>query len=250
MTPSRWFARPSAHPTCTPWVWMQQGKHHQTPGMHHSGHRNAWQGTHPITILHIWAPWTDPDRTPIMWLTWSLHSSCQQSSTTVWPDQDFAGSLQHAQYHNPWCGTPENFEGEYNIVTDPNVQPVQHAMKKTPIKYQDKIEKELDWMVEQGIIAPVTKPTEWVNLMTYPVKPNGDLHNCLDPKDLNKAIMWEYYKLPTLEKSHTNWVEQLSSPCLMLTRDSLPTDSTTNPVWKLLLTQPLDVADITTCACQ
>ena len=37
-----------------------------------------------------------------------------------------------------------NFEGEYNIVTDPNVQPVQHTMRKTPIEYQEKIEKELD----------------------------------------------------------------------------------------------------------
>ena len=55
-------------------------------------------------------------------------------------------------------------------------------------------------MVEQGIIAPVTKPTEWVNLMTYPIKPNSDLHICLDPKDLNKAIMQEYYKPPTLEE--------------------------------------------------
>ena len=36
--------------------------------------------------------------------------------------------------------------------------------------------------------------------MTYPVKPNGDLHICLDPKDLNKAIMQEYYKPPTLEE--------------------------------------------------
>ena len=75
--------------------------------------------------------------------------------------------------------------------------------------HQEKIEKELDWMVKEGIIAPVTEPTEWVNSMTYPVKPNGDLHICLDPKDLNKAIMWQYYK-PPRNHTQTEW-----SNCLL-----------------------------------
>ena len=92
------------------------------------------------------------------------------------------------------------FEGEYHMVTDPNVPPSQHAMRKIPIEYQEKIEKELDRMEEQGIITKVTEPTEWVNSITYPVKPNGDLRICLDPKDLNKAIIREHYKAPTLEE--------------------------------------------------
>ena len=92
------------------------------------------------------------------------------------------------------------FEGEYHMVTDPNVPPSQHAMRKIPIEYQEKIEKELDRMEEQGIITKVTEPTEWVNSITYPVKPNGDLRICLDPKDLNKAINREHYKAPTLEE--------------------------------------------------
>ena len=32
------------------------------------------------------------------------------------------------------------------------------------------------------------------------MKPNGDLHICLDPKDLNKVIIREHYKVPTLEE--------------------------------------------------
>ena len=86
------------------------------------------------------------------------------------------------------------FEGEYHMVTDPNVPPSQHAMHKIPIEYQEKIEKELDRMEEQGIITKVTEPTEWMNSITYPVKPNGDFRICLDPKDLNKAIIREHYK--------------------------------------------------------
>ena len=34
-----------------------------------------------------------------------------------------------------------------------------------------------------------TEPTPWVSSLTYPKKPNGKLRICLDPKDLNKAII-------------------------------------------------------------
>ena len=55
-------------------------------------------------------------------------------------------------------------------------------------------------MIAQGIITPVTEPTEWVNSMTYPMKPSGELCICLDPKDLNKAIIREYYRPPPPEE--------------------------------------------------
>ena len=50
------------------------------------------------------------------------------------------------------------------------------------------------------IIAPVTRPTEWVLLLTYPKKPDGSLRICLDPQNLNKAIIREHYKAPSLEE--------------------------------------------------
>ena len=58
-------------------------------------------------------------------------------------------------------------------------------------------------MVDQGIITPVTEPIEWVSSLTYPLKPDGSLHICLDPKDLNKAIIQEHYKAPTLDGNHS-----------------------------------------------
>ena len=50
------------------------------------------------------------------------------------------------------------------------------------------------------MLTKVTEPTEWVNSMTYPMKPDGELCPCPDPKDLNKAIIREHYKPPTLEE--------------------------------------------------
>ena len=55
-------------------------------------------------------------------------------------------------------------------------------------------------MEDLQIITAVTEPTEWVSSITNPCKPDGTLFICLNPKDLNKAIIREHYKAPTLEE--------------------------------------------------
>ena len=55
-------------------------------------------------------------------------------------------------------------------------------------------------MVNKGVITPVSPPTKWVSSLTYSCKVDGILHICLDPKDLEKVIMWEHYKAPTLNE--------------------------------------------------
>ena len=64
---------------------------------------------------------------------------------------------------------------------------------RTPLK------AELDRMVAQDIIAPVTTPTPWVSFMVVATKPHGKLRLCLGPKDLNIAIQRGNYPLPTVE---------------------------------------------------
>ena len=93
-----------------------------------------------------------------------------------------------------------DMSGEYNIKTDPTVLPVQHGRWKVSIEYKEDIEKQLEEMVHQGIIMKQTEPTPWVSSLTYPKKANGKLRICLDPKDLNKAIIGENHKAPTLEE--------------------------------------------------
>ena len=93
-----------------------------------------------------------------------------------------------------------DMHGKYDIKTDPTVPPVQHGRRKVPIEYKEEIEKELAEMVQQGIITKQTEPTPWVSSLMYPKKANSKLRICLDPKDLNKAIIRENYKAPTLEE--------------------------------------------------
>ena len=46
-----------------------------------------------------------------------------------------------------------DMSGKYDIKTDPSVLPVQHGRHKVPIEHKAEIEKELNEMVHQGIIA-------------------------------------------------------------------------------------------------
>ena len=93
-----------------------------------------------------------------------------------------------------------DMQGKYDIKTNPTVPPVQHGRRKVPIEYKEEIKKELAEMVWQRIITKQTEPTPWVSSLTYPKKANGKLRICLDPKDLNKAIIHENHKAPTLEE--------------------------------------------------
>ena len=90
--------------------------------------------------------------------------------------------------------------GTYIIRTDPSILPVQHARHKLAIEGKEQIDKALQHMEDPQIITPATEPTEWVSSITYPCKPDGTLCICLDPKDLNKVIIREHYKAPTLEE--------------------------------------------------
>ena len=55
-------------------------------------------------------------------------------------------------------------------------------------------------MVQHDIITPVTEPTEWVNSMVVVEKPSsGKLRICLDPVNLDHAILRPYYPMKTLD---------------------------------------------------
>ena len=122
------------------------------------------------------------------------------------------GSREAPIYHEPGtvsCKTmedlkklyPNSFDrigslkGEYNIHMDPTVKPATHARRKVPIESKEAIDKELDYLIEEEIITGQVEPTPWVSSVTFPMKLNGEVRVCLDPSNLNKAIIREHHKL-------------------------------------------------------
>ena len=90
--------------------------------------------------------------------------------------------------------------GLHHITVDPKVPPVVHPARKLPLSLKEKLQKELQHMVNMDVIAPVSEPTDWVNSLVVVEKPSGKLRLCLDPRDLNKAIKRQHFPIPTTEE--------------------------------------------------
>ena len=90
-------------------------------------------------------------------------------------------------------------EGDYKIRLDPAVKPVKHAPRRGRVAERKQTKEALDDLEKRGMIKKVTEPTDWESSMVTVKKPNGRLRICLDPKDLNEAIMRETYPMPTIE---------------------------------------------------
>ena len=148
------------------------------------------------------------------------HLQCMQDPNFIHKPNDkgkLPGSREAPIYHEPGtvsCKTmedlkklyPNSFDrlgslkGAYNIRVDPTVKPVTHTRRKVPIESKEAIDKELDYLIEEEIITEQVGPTPWVSSVTFPRKPNGEVRVCLDPSNLNKAIIREHHKPMTVEE--------------------------------------------------
>ena len=90
--------------------------------------------------------------------------------------------------------------GEYHIELDKSVPAVQNRPRKIPLAMKPAVEKKLQELEEKGVIAQVDEPTEWISNTTAVWKAEkGQVRICLDPRDLNKAIKRNHYRMPTLD---------------------------------------------------
>ena len=148
------------------------------------------------------------------------HLQCLQDPNLIHKPNDkgkLPGSREAPIYHEPGtvsCKTvedlkklyPNSFDrlgslkGAYNIRVDPTVKPATHARRKVPIESKEAIDKELDYLIEEEIITEQVEPTPWVSSVTFPRKPNREVRVCLDPSNLNKAIIREHHKPMMVEE--------------------------------------------------
>ena len=54
-------------------------------------------------------------------------------------------------------------------------------------------------MEKLGVIKKCTEPTAWVHSLVVAKKKNNKLRVCLDPSDLNRAVMREHFPMQTVE---------------------------------------------------
>ncbi|CAB3980368.1 Hypothetical predicted protein [Paramuricea clavata] len=78
--------------------------------------------------------------------------------------------------------------------------PVVEPCRTIPFAQYNKLKDELQRMEAMGVIEKIEEPTEWVNSFVPVTKPNRNLRVCLDPRNLNKSIKREHFKLPTRDE--------------------------------------------------
>ena len=89
--------------------------------------------------------------------------------------------------------------GEYSIKIDPSVPPVVHPPRPVPAPIREDVRRELDDLERRNIIAKVTEPTDWVNSMVNVRKKTGRVRVCIDPTELNRAIMREHHPMRSID---------------------------------------------------
>lgn len=94
-------------------------------------------------------------------------------------------------------GCLKEFVYDIDLIDNPNLpicpaRKVPHILRKT-------VKEELDMMVQQNIIIPVTKPTPAVSPMVV-VKKGDKIRLCIDPSAINKNLKRRHYPLNTVEE--------------------------------------------------
>ena len=92
-----------------------------------------------------------------------------------------------------------SMDGTYHIELDETVEPVIHPPRKVPYSLLGRLQDRLKELEILDVIQKVDRPTKWVNSLVIVEKRNGSLRLCLDPRDLNRAIRREHYRIPTAE---------------------------------------------------
>ena len=115
-------------------------------------------------------------------------------------DKNSAISVTH-QFSEVFSSDLGALPGTHSFKVDPNVQPTVMASRRIPIALRPTLKSELDRLTNLGVIIPVHEPTPWVSQLVITQKPSGKIRVCIDPRELNKALLREHFTLPTLDET-------------------------------------------------
>ena len=104
------------------------------------------------------------------------------------------------EYPHVFDGNVKTMEGEkFHIALTDDAKPFcVHTPRTIPFAYRDKLQKELQLLQSQGIIEPVTEPTEWcAPIVVAPKKDSDQIRMCVDLSRLNRYVKRERYQSPT-----------------------------------------------------
>ena len=100
-----------------------------------------------------------------------------------------------------------------------NITLKQTLCMPVPIHLKEAFKKEIDKMLQAGVISSVNGATPWINSFVLvegkDKSGNPKLHICLDPMNLNKAVIHELYHFKTPE----DIAHLIANSCIMTVCD-------------------------------
>ena len=103
------------------------------------------------------------------------------------------------EYDDIFHGLGQITNYAHKIKIDPDVKPVSQRLRRIPFSQLDKVDAEIDKLLNDDVIEETPEPSPWVSNLVIVPKPSGDLRVCCDYRDLNKAIIRERFILPKVE---------------------------------------------------
>ena len=73
--------------------------------------------------------------------------------------------------------------------------------RKIPHPLIPKVKSQIETMIQQGVISPVTAPPKWCAGIIPVLKPNGSVRICVDLIHLNKAVQREIHPMPSVDEN-------------------------------------------------
>lgn len=90
-------------------------------------------------------------------------------------------------------------ERPLHLIVDKSVTPVALPVRKLLLAIKGPLMKEIDRLVQRGILKSVITPTDWNLLMVVVLKSNGKIRMCIEPKPSNKALKRNHYPLSVID---------------------------------------------------
>ena len=108
-------------------------------------------------------------------------------------------SLLH-EYKDIFEGTGALKNFQLNIQTNHSVQPYVPKPRRLQFLVKKEAENEIQKLLEQDFIEPVTSSPKWLSPLVCVPKKNGGVGLCVDMRKANTAIIRNDYPIPTLDE--------------------------------------------------
>ena len=104
------------------------------------------------------------------------------------------------EYSDCFSGLGKLKDFQLKIHIDESVTPVAQQPRRIPFGLRDKVEAELNHLLEADVIEEVQGPTSWISPVVVIPKKGGQVRICVDMRRANEAVIRERHPIPTVDE--------------------------------------------------